>query len=408
MVVLALSICAIFNFRGNKDLRFWALSAIFFSLMALGPILHIYGTTTFTAFNTTIPLPYTIVYTLVPFVNNGRTVSRYSVMAMLSFAVLAGYGLFMFIDKLKGRGIKTTITTVVALVIVLEFLSTPMISYADRPVFYETIGRDSSSYSLLEVPASNNYSCGIKCEYYITIHRKYIGGGQVPRIPEGTSDFELNTPLISQLSYNMSTDDIMDQNVMDIGNFVLNQYNIKYVVLHTDYMDRDELDYAKGLLNKTLGSDPVTYPEDNLTVYKVSLAEPKTYMSLGGGWYGLEGAGSSKWRWISDSSAILVYAPTGGDYDLSLNISSFNMPRTLQIWANGGKLQDFTIGIDQKPIILHVKMNAGKNTITLVSPDGSLKPSDVPALGNTDTRNLAFMVSNIAISDCTPGHAVDI
>ncbi len=403
IVVLALSICAFLYSRDNRDVRFWALSAIFFSAMALGPILHVYGMTTFTEFNITIPLPYLIAYAFVPFVDNSRTVSRFYVLAMLSLAVLAGYGLLLFINKIRGRGKQAAFTALVALVVIGEFLSTPMISYADRPVFYETIGQDSSYYALLEVPASSNYPCGTKCEYYATIHGKPIVGGQVPRMPGGASDFEMNTPLIGQLSFNQPANDIMDQNVTDIGNFVLNQYNIKYVVLHADYMDRGELDRAGDLLNKTLGPYPVAYPEDGLVVYNVSLAEPKMYMSLGSGWYVLEGSGEHTWRWMSNSSTIMVYALADGDYDLSINVSSFNAARPLKVWANGEKLQDFTIGTDPKPISLHVKLNAGKNTIKLESPGGALKPSDVPALGSTDTRALAFLVYNISVGDRQQG-----
>ena len=46
-------------------------------------------------------------------------------------------------------------------------------------------------------------------------------GGQVARAPRMPCDFELNTPLVNQLTYMTPSNDIFEQNVTEIGNFVL-------------------------------------------------------------------------------------------------------------------------------------------------------------------------------------------
>ncbi|WP_342679606.1 hypothetical protein [Methanofollis sp. UBA420] len=266
--VLMLTIFAVLKLRSSREVQFWTLSAVSFSLLSLGPLLSINGDTKFSVFNTTVPLPHLVLYYLIPFLENCRTTGRFYVIAALAFAVLAGYGIA---ELLKRRTLKKDVFVVlIAGVILFEYLCLPYpTSYVDQPEFYKEIARDTENYALLEIPATANYGAGIKIEYYQTIHAKPIVGGQVARAPLGARDFEKNTPFIRELTYlSSSPRDIIQENISQTGPSILKQHNVRYIILHTDYLSKQELDFVFGLLNSTSISKPQSYTRDGLIVYK--------------------------------------------------------------------------------------------------------------------------------------------
>ena len=134
MTVLALSIVAVVIRRKEKEVQFWALSAVFFMIMVLGPVLHVMGSTRNFWTGLNIPMPYLLAYNYIPFVKDGRTPDRFDVLVMLSFAVLAGYGLARLMAmKTPRKG--SVIALIAAVLIVFEFMSTPVISVVDTPAF---------------------------------------------------------------------------------------------------------------------------------------------------------------------------------------------------------------------------------------------------------------------------------
>jgi len=86
--------------KGRRRARFWVLSLLFFFVLALGPVLHVGGQSV-SILGTTIPLPYIVLYRLLPFVRLSRSISRFDVMVMLSLAVLVGLGLRWVMDSLS-------------------------------------------------------------------------------------------------------------------------------------------------------------------------------------------------------------------------------------------------------------------------------------------------------------------
>ncbi len=75
--VILLSLLAVYRLKGNKYVKFWLIAALSFSIISLGPLLHVNGKTSFTEFNTTVPLPYLVLYYLIPFLDNCRTTGRF-------------------------------------------------------------------------------------------------------------------------------------------------------------------------------------------------------------------------------------------------------------------------------------------------------------------------------------------
>ncbi|NIO68905.1 MAG: hypothetical protein GTN71_07685, partial [Anaerolineae bacterium] len=94
--VLALALWAIVKLRRDAAVRFWALSAAIFFLLCLGPSLRVNGA------DTGLPLPFLLMQQL-PFFKGNRYPSRYSVLLVLSLAVLVGYAISWISRKLKSR-----------------------------------------------------------------------------------------------------------------------------------------------------------------------------------------------------------------------------------------------------------------------------------------------------------------
>lgn len=398
--VLILSLYTVITLRKRKEVRFWALSTLFFILMSLGPILHIYGRTQFTVFETTIPLPYIVVYYLVPFVSNGRTLGRFDVLVMLSFAVLAGYGISKFIKRFDIKWKRNIFVCLLTALLIFEFLAIPFVSsFVDKPVFYEQIAEDTGDYALLEIPATKVYECGIKLAYYQTIHGKPIVGGQVARTPACARDFELNIPLVRQLTYlEAPTNDILKQNGTEIGTSILNYYNIRYIILHKEYMSAEHLDFVNNLLQATLNEKPEIYDEDGLIVYKVEKEPIKSFMILSNNWHNLELWRNSPTRWTSNNATISIYSPGNRDSCLSFDVLNFYKPRTLQVCLNDELIHEQNIPTSFVELEIPVKLKEGENILRFYTPDGCQRPVDIPELENKDPRCLSLAFQNISIA----------
>ena len=412
--VLILSLYAVITLRKRKEIWFWALTTIFFVIMSLGPILHIYGKTQFTVFDTTIPLPYIFVYYLVPFVSNGRTLGRFDVMVMLSFAVLMGYGISGLIKRFDSKWKRIIFVFLLTALLIFEFLAIPFASsFVDKPVFYEQIAEDTGDYALLEIPATKVYGCGIKFAYYQTIHGKPIVGGQVARTPAGALDFESNTPFVRQLTFLRPFNDILNQNVTRIGQSILNYYGIEYIILHKrlSYMTNEELEFAIDLLDKTLKNKPKTFREANLIVYKVDDTVPERFMILDEGWNALENWNDGPGRWMSNSSTIKVISPKKEECSLSFETGSLYQERDLYIYANGALIEKYHIDkigypdVTPTRIELKIAINEGENAIRFYTPQKGTVPSKIGAW--KDDRVLSLTFQNITLTSLKNNYDVD-
>ncbi|HWQ18448.1 MAG TPA: hypothetical protein VN455_01630, partial [Methanotrichaceae archaeon] len=399
--VLLLSLITIFKLRSDKTALFWIISAVFFSVMSLGPVLHLDGRIEFTRQQVMIPLPYSLIYHTVPFLENCRTVGRFFVIAILSFSVLSGYGISWIMRRYPNRS--NLAAVLVAALIVFEYASVPYpLSYVDHPAFYENISHDKGSYALLEIPATKIYESGVRILYYQTIHCKPIVGTQAARVPSNARDFELNTPFIRDLTYLAPANDIAAQNLTEIGASVLNQYDIKYVIIHKDEaylgLTEDEIQFADSLLRFALKVEPVNYDNGSLAVYEVPLVPMRPFMALGTGFYELENWSGMPARWMQPDAVILAYSPENHTVNLRLQAVSFYNPRTVEIYAGSRLMARAAVNSTSfVNVTAHVPLIKGENIIRLHVPEGYDIPGDMPELNNTDDRHLSLAVRNVTI-----------
>lgn len=170
---------------------FWSLVAVFFSIISLGPILHVMGTILFSGFF--LPLPGLLFY-IIPGLSFLRDPGRFSLITMLSLAVLAGYSMKKISEK---RSIRGFFLVCVSSLILFEFLAIPLPLTEKRiPQIYENISYSEGDFALLEVPIPHFCSQNKGVMYYQTLHKKPIVGGYISITPKERIQFILDTPIL--------------------------------------------------------------------------------------------------------------------------------------------------------------------------------------------------------------------
>jgi len=316
---------------------------------------------------------------------------------MLAFAVLAGYGITILLSKYDPK--KYLIIALIGGFIIFEYLCVPFaVCPVNQPEFYQKIGQDNEQYALVEVPITASYGAGVNLMFYQALHEKPVVGGQVARMPSNARDFEMNTPLIRELTFSLPPDrDIINEKVTAVGNSVLQYFNIRYVILHKGFLSHEQLQDSEILLQNC--SLQNVYEDDMMVVYEQNKSEPfQQFSTLGNGWYNLENWGGIPTRWMSLNASILVFSEYDHNTTMSLRVSGFNGQKAISIFTPDQNRSQVIIPAESSIIRIPVTIHPGKNTIVLNSTDGCQKPSDIEALQSKDSRCLSIAIQNISFS----------
>jgi hypothetical protein len=394
--VLILSIIAVLSLWKDRTVKFWGIVALLFSLFSLGPVLHFAGKTVFTDFNVSFPLPYLLVYYFIPFTENIRTTGRFFIVAALAFSVLAGYGCSELVKKYDTK--KILIVILIGSLIIFEYLSVPFpMSPVDKPEFYQKIGKDPEQYALLEIPISSNYEAGVTIIYYQTLHGKPVVGGQAARIPVHVRNFETNTPFINSLIFMKPfSNDIIRQNISELGNSILSYNNIRYVVLHTNYLNADQLKTVNDILSPQFGA-PQVYKNDSLIIYETKNETIKSFISLNNGWYSVENLSGAPTRWTTANASLSIYSPEQKNTQFTMQLVSFYRERTLELLLNNISQRQIKVPTHSIPVSMPITLEKGENTISLKIIEGCEIPDSISSLNNNDGRCLGVAIQNITL-----------
>lgn len=420
--VLLLSIIAISKAR-SKEVVFWALSALTFFVLSLGPILHILGTfrvqiEDYTAY---VLLPYALMMHI-PLFSAMRVPSRWDVLIMLCLAVLVGYGLtYIFSSsakikcfKVKGISCKNALFLIFISLILFEFLALPypIMSSAEIPSFYKQMAVDKEDYALLELPYFGPAS---EYMYYQTAHGKRLINGFAARIPDGTLSI-CSTPFIDQLIDGSHHDDIISRDWKKEAVPILKSYKIRYIVIHKNLMSPANFQFVVALLNESIGL-PQKHENGSIVTYCVPDNDfsKSPRIALGSGWYGLESWNGTPSRWIAKDATVIIHSDTNHTVDLSLRVLSFLRTRVLEIYAESSlvaKKTAITNFVDNRSRIdlvqvtvptsfinvsVPIHLTKGANIVQFHVPEGCERPSDKPELNNPDSRCLSVAVQNLTV-----------
>lgn len=155
-----------------QSLKLWYFILIFFTLLGLGPVLHIYGMEI-----PFIRLPYALFEMVFPLLKVSGVPVRMMVMTMLSAAVISAMGFKVLFRESAG---KRLLAGLLLVMLFIEYLPRPIpASKVAIPPYVNFLKDLPDSKGIVDTTASRGLA-----SYYQTIHEKPMAFGDVSRIPK--------------------------------------------------------------------------------------------------------------------------------------------------------------------------------------------------------------------------------
>lgn len=226
--VLLLTVVGLVGCR--KESIFWFISIFLLVAFAIGP-------TPFIAGKPGVTMPFKSIYDqiLIPVL---RELDRFNVILAIPFSIVAAMGCNYLASKQK---ILKYLCPAVSIVLVLfEFMMVPFPSMdLDVPEWYKTLAKESGQFGILDIPMKRQFD--EQYMLYQLVHGKSLVGGHVSRPPKQVYRFIEEVPLLSFLHQQRST-------VPPLGDYdiskqlnMLNQADIRYLILHKDFLSSEEI-----------------------------------------------------------------------------------------------------------------------------------------------------------------------
>jgi hypothetical protein len=371
-ISLALGACALW--KGRRRARFWVLSLLFFFVLALGPVLHVGGQSV-SVLGTTVPLPYIVLYRLLPFVRLSRSISRFDVMVMLSLAVLVGLGLHWVMDSLSSllmasehhrwlgtRSVAWGVAALAGALICFEFLAVPYpMTEVEVPLFYRQVAQEPGDFVLMELPM--NWDRPIHMFNQVYHGKKLIAayfGKPNPLSIVG------KTPVLQHFRY--LGPDIIAQDISEIGSSVLASFNVRYVILDLYQMPGGhEREVTLHLVEKVFGNTMPFYRDERLIVYQVEEpADPKPFLCLGQNWGRRQIEAERPVRQIEQGAAIHIRAWGPDSVLLRIAAQSFGERCQLNVYSGSQRIASFGLeAATQEFVTPPLSLTEGDNVFSL-------------------------------------------
>lgn len=231
----------------RRIINFWLLSGLFFFLLSLGPYLQVNGKHLFQIGNWefSIPLPHILILKI-PILGGSRISGRFSVMLMLSLAVLVGYAcaaLMTKITRVSHRRIAWLCAGIILLAVLFEYLTFPYPHLYSQsiPQIYHDIAEEPGDFSILQIPLQFKSGGSVlaigssELDLAQTVHQKRLIGGYVARVPAAIMDYFGQLPLVKTLVQLQQgsplTQDMIEQDQAFVDKFI-RFFDLKYIVVH--------------------------------------------------------------------------------------------------------------------------------------------------------------------------------
>jgi len=365
--VLVLALWATVRLRRDPVVRFWTIAAGIFFLLCLGPSLRINGT------DTSLPLPFLVLQQL-PFFKGNRYPSRYSVLLVLSLAVLVGHAT----SRIAGRPLAPRFPLpsalcpwLIAMLFTFEHLSAPLpLSDLRVPEVYSIIATEPEDFAVLEVPLAWRNGFRITgaphpalmlAQFYQTVHHKRILGGNTSRNPEFKFQYFTEAPIINSLIA-LETGHEVDEATLEkdkaLAPEVLRFLGVRYIVIHILETDDPAVtpDRVIPYIEATMPVEKF-YEQGGIVAYRVTLPPPVhevivdlddelARLNLAEGW-GRPidlGQGLSGYRWVQRREARLLVRLNREAQEMSLRAFCPARGQTLTVIFNGRRLEPVRLG----------------------------------------------------------------
>jgi hypothetical protein len=168
--------------KGRRSARAWALLALLFAVLSLGPTLKVMGDSQFTEYDLALPLPYAFL-TALPGLDSWRTPGRFMLVGYVGLAVAASFGLAWLVGHFPHKWRQLAVMGAIGLII-LENWPEPWAVEALPPLppFYRQIAQDKEMYGVFDLPIRPYQALGYPSLYntyssYYEIHQMTHGKG---------------------------------------------------------------------------------------------------------------------------------------------------------------------------------------------------------------------------------------
>jgi hypothetical protein len=360
---------------------------VFFFLLTLGPHLEILGRREFHigSWNFSVPLPHALLLKI-PIINGSRISGRFSVMLMLSLAVLVGYACAHILSRVASA---LTIWHAYALaggillLIHVEYLTFPFPLHAQTiHPFYHEIGQEPGDFSVLQVPLQLK-SGGLTpavgssdLDLTQVVHQKRLIGGHVSRAPDTMMNYFSQLPVVSRLldlqhGRPVSEEERREDQRMieDVVRFL----NLKYILVHSDthgpigfFMYRESPERLEQMVRYIEAVFPIERVERDKDVIRYTLTQfgeaAETHLDFGDplvnlylkeGWVTISGQPSSPSavRMDKPHATLMLRLSAETDQACTLKLASFYQlgvhAQTLDVSLNGHPIQSLDISASE-------------------------------------------------------------
>ncbi len=373
-LVIILAVFA--SVRYWRWVKVWTVGAITFAILAMGPLLHINGRSTFDldGLLVNVPLPFIILHYM-PIVKANRVPNRFSSVLMLCLAVLVGFASHAILQRTKRRGLLFGISALVGFLLCFEHLSVPLpLTEAQVPEWYYTLADEPGDFAILEFPLGWRNSFGVfgvertQAQYYQSIHHKRLPSGNISRNPPFKFDYYRRIPIfdsIAQLELYQELDPARVEQDRLLSDELVYFFDIRYLVFQPIVPNRppysDTRPQVEGYVQQVFPAEKIYEGETGLTVYRVEQPEAQTQFNIdlgieaarlyqGEGWSREEVIGDASANWAEAQQArFFVPLRRLGDYQMSFRALAFayegSPQQALRVRINGHRLPEtFPIG----------------------------------------------------------------
>ena len=386
--VLILAALGIYFHRAAPAARFWAVTAIVFAIVMLGPTLIVGGE------STGIPLPFAL-FRAVPFVNANRYPVRFNAMLMLALAPLIALGA---IHLLSTRRRWIALGGLIGL-LAFEQLALPIpLTDLRTPAIFQTIRDEPGDFAILDLPLGWRGSVSLqgktddKAQFYQTVHQKRILGGITSRTPPFKFQYFLQAPVVNSLialETGREVDDARLAQDRAAAPAVLRFFNIRYIVVNRTLADPTVLQYALDVMPlKEIYRDEtrVVYRVADQPVLptKIDLRDETARLNFDDGW----GRVQDGYRWATRGDAGIWLPLAKSDQQITFRLLGARAGQKISVRVNGRIIAELIVTDSWADYTVRVSASAlrdGLNDFTFLTdtfPIGVTRQGDY-AIGDT-------------------------
>ena len=409
-ITLVLSFYALAKVR-RRAVKTYAIVAIAFFVLSLGPILHFLDKPVMLAGHYVL-MPYILLSNL-PFFLSMRAVSRFGLVVILSACVIAGIGIADLTrridlqEKKVKRALRESnlIVFLFIAIIMLEFSSIPYPTTNTYIAAYDWLSKQTGDFAIIEYPVSNlDYSS----TYGTIIHGKKTVSGFAeiaPWIiyPDAKWPFKV-TSLLNALAFFQPDGNGRFSRQVDMH--LYDSLNIRYVLFRTsDYVrtfGSDAWNRACDLIRRT---ENMLYVGDfgGILVYQVlgNAGLSPFAIFAGDHWYDPEiWSDNQTWRWMSNNASLIIFNPLSTPMPIRLKFFavSFAKQRTLHVYLNGNLLNTLLIMPNMGKLYVNSPLCVEANSVAIISlymPEGAESSATLGT--GSEHRMLSIALQNIGV-----------